>query len=312
MSKKAIAPAAIVALEEALSDIYWYKKDLRSFITRVIDDPRILAPLDWSDVKRNVVSRLVDSLSTSVERDTNQLLRLMNEVVRLDDFSHLAHIEDGTNKIDRAKKAVAALRKLLEPHQIIENEYLGAEKRREAARQRNAKTTAVQQKLGELKDQYNELVLASDLQRRGYDLEALIRDLFELFDLDPRASFKIIGEQIDGAFSFEGTDYLFEGKWQKERVAAHDLDSFAGKVSRKLDNTLGLFLSIHGFSPDGIAAHVAGRRLIMLMDGGHLSAVLEGRISFPNMILRMRRYASQTGEILLPLSNIFAQTLRDL
>jgi hypothetical protein len=85
----------------------------------------------------------------------------------------------------------------------------------------------------------------------GYRLEKLLRTLFELCDPDPRASFKIVGEQIDGAFTFEGTDYLFEGKWQQELVSAADLDILAGKVSRKLDNTLGLFLSVNGFSEDG-------------------------------------------------------------
>jgi len=83
----------------------------------------------------------------------------------------------------------------------------------------------------------------------------LLRSLFELCDLDPRASFKIVGEQIDGAFTFEATDYLFEGKWQQELVSAGDLDVLAGKLSRKLDNTLGLFLSINGFSEDGVKAH---------------------------------------------------------
>lgn len=73
-------------------------------------------------------------------------------------------------------------------------------------------------------------------------LERILRSLFELFDLDPRASFKIVGEQIDGAFSFDGTDYLFEGKWQQELVGAAELDGLAGKLSRKLDNTLGPLL----------------------------------------------------------------------
>ncbi len=56
-------------------------------------------------------------------------------------------------------------------------------------------------------------------------MEKIIKELFDLFDLDPKASFKLVGEQIDGAFTFEGTDYLFEGKWQKDLVTASDLDS---------------------------------------------------------------------------------------
>lgn len=122
-------------------------------------------------------------------------------------------------------------------------------------------------------------------------------DLFELFDLDPKASFKNLGEQVDGAFNLEGTDYLFEAKWQKEMVNKADLAAFSDKVRTKLENTLGVFLSINGFSADGIAAHQAGGASIILMDGADLMAVLEERIDFVSLLLRKKRHASQTGNI---------------
>ncbi len=74
------------------------------------------------------------------------------------------------------------------------------------------------------------------------------------------------------------TDYLLEAKWQQRPVRAPDLDSLAGKLSRKLDNTLGLYLSINGYSEDAVRVHSSGRRLMLLMDGSDLMAVLEGRI----------------------------------
>ena len=131
-----------------------------------------------------------------------------------------------------------------------------------------------------------------------------VKGLFDLFDLDPKASFKITGEQIDGAFSFEGTDYLLEAKWQSEPVPAKELDSLAGKLSRKLENTLGLFLSVNGFSEDAIKTHASGRRLIILMDGSDLMAVLEGRIDLVQLLLRKRRHAAETGNIYLRIHEI--------
>jgi hypothetical protein len=71
--------------------------------------------------------------------------------------------------------------------------------------------------------------------------------LFELFDLDPKASFKNLGEQIDGAFSLEGTDYLFEAKWQKEMVNKADLVVFSDKVKTKLENRLECFSLLMAF-----------------------------------------------------------------
>jgi hypothetical protein len=45
------------------------------------------------------------------------------------------------------------------------------------------------------------------------------------------------------------------GKQESAGINRH----VAGKLGRKLDNTLGLFLSINGFSEDGVKAHSSGR-----------------------------------------------------
>ena len=62
-------------------------------------------------------------------------------------------------------------------------------------------------RLDEIKQRYSQLVVSKNHHRRGFELEKVLYDTFELFDLDPRASFRNIGEQIDGAF-FRG-DGLF-------------------------------------------------------------------------------------------------------
>lgn len=49
-------------------------------------------------------------------------------------------------------------------------------------------------------------------QRRGYALERLLYDVFEEFDLDPRQSFRVAGEQIDGGFRLDGEYFLLEAK----------------------------------------------------------------------------------------------------
>jgi len=214
-----------------------------------------------------------------------------------------------TSKAERrkaatARAAVRALRKLTEAHESLFDEQKRMEERRRKAHEEMLRTTAVRTKLEELTKEYFKLLGSEEPQQRGYRLEKIIRALFELFDLDPRASFKIVGEQIDGAFTFDATDYLFEGKWQQEPVGAGELDVLAGKLSRKLDNTLGLFLSINGFSEDGVKAHSSGRRLMLLMDGSDLMAVLEGRIDLIQLLLRKRREASQTGNIYLRIHEI--------
>lgn len=69
-------------------------------------------------------------------------------------------------------------------------------------------------------------------------------------------------------------------------------------------NNLGLFLSINGFSEDAVRTHSTGRRLMLLMDGNDLMGVLEERIDLIELLLRKRRYAAQTGNILLKIHEI--------
>ena len=304
MAKKKIASAAIVALKEALTNVYWYKADLRSFLTSTLNNPALLARLDWSDYKRNIIGSLVDMMVAREDGYQADLLRLISEVARIEDFSHLEHLEGGDEKAKIAKKSVAALRKLTEAHETLDEEQKKTEERRRTAYEALIRVSAVKDKLDDLTQEYYQLLSSANPQQRGYRLEKIIKELFDLFDLDPKASFKIIGEQIDGAFTFEGTDYIFEGKWQEKPVIASDLDSLAGKLSRKLDNTLGLFLSINGFSDDGVKAHSSGRRTVILMDGSDLMAVLEGRIDLVQLLLRKRRHAAQTGNIYLRIHEV--------
>lgn len=304
MAKKVVAPAAVVALKEALTNIYWYKADLRSFLTSTLADTRLALRLNWEDYKRNIVGGLVDFLASRQNEFQAELLRLMTEVARIDDFSHLLRLEEGKEKAKKARESVVALRKLVVAHEAVHAEQKRIEKRCRAAYEALVRTTEVRKKLDELTQEFYRLLGASVPQKRGYQLERIIKELFSLFDLDPKASFKITGEQIDGAFTFDGTDYLFEAKWQQELVGAKELDSLAGKLSRKLENTLGLFLSINGFSEDAVKAHSSGRRLMILMDGSDLMAVLEGRIDLIQLLLRKRRCASQTGNIYLRIHEI--------
>lgn len=303
MDKK-ISVAAIQSLKEALSLVYWYKSDLRSFLSQTLSTPDVLSRLNWNDYKRNIVATLVDHLATNEDKYQTDLIRLMAEVCEVSDFSHLSKLEDGNKKASDAQAAVDALRQQLKGHQDLQDEERKAEERRKQAHSRLMKVNAVQKQLAELNQEFIALVSSTNPQRRGYSLEKVIKGLFELFDLDPRASFKIVGEQIDGAFTFEGTDYLLEAKWQQAPVAAKDLDGMAGKLSRKLENTLGLFLSVNGFSDEAITAHSSGRRMIILMDGSDLMAVLEGRVDLVQLLIRKRRKAAETGNIYLRIHEI--------
>ncbi|RMH29468.1 MAG: hypothetical protein D6693_01900, partial [Planctomycetota bacterium] len=271
---KRLSPAAVVALKEAIGKIYWFKSDLRSFLYQSVKDAGVLGGVNWDTYKWQIASDVVDRLCGD-EVHVATLMRLCREVCDMTSFKHLERLDGGEEKAKRARDAVAHLRSLVETHESAEEEQDAAIQRQRRESERLAQSGAVRQKLGEIRERYMNFVVSEDAQGRGFELERIMYDIFELFDLDPKASFRIVGEQIDGAFSLEGTDYLFEAKWQKAPCGASDLDAFAAKVQRRLDNTLGVFLSINGCSEDGLIAHQRTRAMILLMDGAHLMGVLE-------------------------------------
>lgn len=289
------SPAAVHALREALVAIYWYKKDLRRFLEQVVRDRRLVADLDWTTYKVQIVSRLLDDLCMSEAEYREDLEALCSEVCKLRDFSHLNRLEDGSKKVVRATEAVQVLREIWDSHERVVEDIEAIAERRKQQLERQMSSDAFTAQLAELKQRFFGFIIQQGAQRRGYELEKLLYDLFTLFDLDPKASFRVVGEQIDGAFSLEGTDYNLEAKWQKNPVALDALDGFDGKIRRRLKTALGLFLSIEGFSEQALTRLNGQTLSFILMDGSDLVAVLEGRIDLTSLLIAKRQHASQTG-----------------
>jgi hypothetical protein len=306
--RKTLSPAAVVALKEALTNVYWLRRDLRTFLTSCMQNNHILSNYDWNnETKRDIVSNLIDEMLLKNQVFIHDMTKICNEICNMQDFSHLQNFDNAIEKIQKAKNAVAQLKKLVEPHQNKIREENRRQEHQKIVEETRKKTQASDKKLNEMKESYLTLSTSNEPQMRGFKLEKLLKDLFELYDLDPKASFKITGEQIDGAFSLDHAEYLFEAKWQKQSVDNAELLIFSGKVEGKLENTLGLFLSINGFSPTGIEAFTKGKRSsIILMDGGDVMAILEERIKIVDLLRRKKQHASQTGEIYFTYSQMIA------
>ena len=67
------------------------------------------------------------------------------------------------------------------------------------------------------------------------------------------------------------------------------------------NNTMGVMTSISGYSSVAIAEASGPRTPLLLLDHGHIYAVLTGRCGFGDLVDRVRRHASQTGEAYLPM-----------
>ena len=145
----------------------------------------------------------------------------------------------------------------------------------------------------------NDLIKLTSLkpQERGFAFEKFLNELFGTYKLDPRSSFRIIGEQIDGSFQL-GTDfYLVEAKWHDRQIDQGELLVFHGKVSGKSSWSRGLFVSYSGFTSDGLTAFSKGRSTnIIGMDSQDLFHILNGEMSLVDTINKKARRAAETGE----------------
>jgi len=302
---KKFSSESIMCLKEALIHIYWKRKDIRAFVYHTIENKLIITTIDWENsTKEESVSILIDRMVQRNDIYANDLLALFDAVLHFNNFSHLEKWEDSQIKIKKAKSAVEALRKQASGYFQLKEEEERARQRKGAFEKMQKEKEFARAKLLTIKNGFTNIYSIANPIERGFAFEKFLNDFFEYYDLDPRRSFKILGEQIDGAFTFENIDYLVEAKWQQELVNAGDLYKFAGKISGKLKITMGLFISFNGFSPESLSVDAPGIKSMILMDGADIMAILDERIDLNELLYRKRRYASETGNIFLGINDI--------
>ena len=304
-AEKKISMQTLLALKEALTNIFWKKGDLRQFIELTIEQSLITSTIDWAEnTKFESVSQLIDRMSKRQDMYQKDLLKLIQEVGNFNDFSHLKYWDDSETKIKKAKEAVAKLRNQTKGYFDTIEELKKAEQARTSNQAKIKESINYHQRLDELKQKFFEIAVSDNHQYRGIQLEKFLNELFIFFDLDPKSSFKITGEQIDGSFTFDTSDYLLEAKWQKKLINAQDLYCFGGKIQGKLKNTLGLYVSLDGYSSECMKTENASVKAIILLDGQDLIQVLEGRIKLTDMLYLKRRHAAQTGDIFYRITGV--------
>lgn len=150
------------------------------------------------------------------------------------------------------------------------------------------------------------LIALHDLapQPRGYAFETFLTELFRAYGLQPNSPFRLVGEQIDGSFKFDGEFYLLEAKWHGPRTPAADLRNFHEKVQEKASWARGLFISNSGFTEEGLLAFGRAKSIIC-MDGLDLWTMLERRIPLTEVLDRKIRHAAERGAVFCAVADLF-------
>lgn len=271
------------AIVVVCKDAFHYRDDVRAVFVQAGVPPTLYSNHDHpSNSKAKIARQVLSDLHALGHRGYAIQRRIVEELCRLSK-PHAAAPDQHAGK-----RALDDLRNEATTAQILVNPEVAAAEARKAAAQRRVQAMQDRKaKLGGLHAKFvqlNTLVAASraELQRRGYDFERLLADLFRLDDLEFRPSYRIKGgrEQVDGSFQFRGFPYLVEARWRANRPDVGDLADFKMKVDGKMESTRGLFISMAGFDPETVD-HVTriargSRNNIILMDGGDVSTIFEG------------------------------------
>ncbi|MBQ1022766.1 restriction endonuclease [Micromonospora sp. C95] len=221
-------------------------------------------------------------------------------------FPNLARQVDAAERIAVARSAVSVLADLTSQYR----RDLHQEERLRLAREAQSRAAEAARlharEMSAIKIDFVGLHRATDPHTRGRQFEGVLNRLFELHDMEPRLSYTLNNEQIDGSVHFETDDYLVEAKWWKHHVDRAEADVFAAKICRKGRNTLGIFIAVNGFTEGFFQATHAGGTPYITLDGDDLFHVLDGRVDLPELLRTKRRHLNDTGSCWCPARRLVA------
>lgn len=217
-------------------------------------------------------------------------------------FPDLERHEDSRQKTRDARIAVERLKAEVQKIDAKLREDKDIVRRRQEARKRTQANQQAAQSITKLQDELMALIPKQGTQAGGYAFEQWFYKLALFFELPARPPYKDRnGRQIDGALTLDGTTFLIETKFTKNLIGHDPINSFMAKIESKADNTMGIMVSMAGFEPGAIESASKPRTPMLLMDHGHFfGLIFPGLMTLPQVIDRIKRHASQTGEAHLP------------
>lgn len=296
--KTRLTPHYVALVYEACLKSFWRKKSLARFLRQCGISDKFINSWAPDETKRDLLDRLFEKLPKT-DKGRRGILRISLLLMEQTTFPDLHNWEDSDQKIKAAHDAVSRLRVF---HSKQQDELQSAENRERAKRefaQRQEEVSRSQQSLQKLNERLNTLGQSLGTQQAGYDFQDWFFDLLDFSEIQNRRPYVHKGRQIDGSLTVSGTTYLVELKFTTDQAAATDVDSFYRKVTTKADNTMGVMVSISGYSSVAREEASGERTPILLLDHNHLYLVLGGIMGFSEIVERIRRHASQTGDAYL-------------
>jgi hypothetical protein len=299
-----LPPHFLDLVADALLHSFWRKRSLRAFLRRMnIKDSFLATWQDEGETKRDFIYRMFPHLEKT-DAGQSVLRNMARELADQLTFPDLDSWEDSKDKKAQAAEAVRALKAYLaKQHEEVEisKAQIAARKRALELREVRLRQTA---NLDSLRARLDQLATRLGTADAGYAFQDWFYDLVGHFELVARRPYVSAGRQIDGSVTVDGTTYLVELKFTANQADAPDIDVFFKKVTDKADNTMGIMVSISSYSSVAIEGASVPKTPLLLLDHGHLYALLGGTLTLPELIGRVRRHSSQTSRAYLSASEM--------
>lgn len=283
-----------LAMRECVLKLLWPKDDIVAFFeNNSCTKVDIKAIGDHKTMHRYaIVDAMFDHLTKKPDEGLGQFRAMLQSLITWKHFD--SYYFDKLRKLNKseAEQAITHLKQLQEIRDHKIHEQRQERERKEAAAKAPSTT------LPGLKAQFISLLQGEVIgARRGYALEEILHALSKLYSLEITEPYRVNGEQIDGSVKYDGEHYIIEAKWQDKAAANEAVYQFAGKIEGKMYGR-GLFISIHGFSENVVGSLVTGKAIkTVFVDGGDLILVLEGLLTFTEMLDRKIKAAQTKGLI---------------
>lgn len=296
-----ITPRLIELTYEAVLKSYWRKNALRKFLHASHVKDSFISSWDEGESKRDLLDRLFQILQRS-DKGQAVIFQMSRNLSEQTTFPDLLNWEDSDVKIQNAHKAIQELKSYLKKQdEEIKNEKEIKETQGRARKERERIQRSLTDK-SKLQNSLDCLHVKVGTQEGGYEFEKWYYELLDFSEITNRKPYKSDGRQIDGSLTIDGTTYLVELKFTKKQSGATDIDSLKAKVNKMADNTMGIMVSISGYSSVAINDASGSKTTLIILDASHLYLFLSGAMKFSDIISRVRRHASQTGEAYLPVN----------
>lgn len=237
----------------------------------------------WTLSKRQIAPLIVEAVED--RPDCAGAIRAIVEIAASWSSFHLASDEYAARATVQKAREVLDTIELMAAREAKQRE-LG--RKEEIARMEREKAELFRKQSGLLLMMFDELVSSGDAHRRGYHLQDLLNRTFDLYEIPVHKSFTRNqgGEQIDGAFKLDGWHYLVECRWREKLADIRQLDGLKGQIDRSGKQTMGVFLSINGWSENVCPLLKQNpEKSIILMDGYDLRGVLSVQADLRDFLL---------------------------